>query len=656
MRPDLIAHVERRVRRVHAVEALGAAATAWAVLATALLLAGAPRWAAAGAGALAAFGVGAAAWIRRSGARGTRAAAAAIERARPSNNLIVTAEEIQRRGAGASEWIRERVLADAVRAVHGVTSRDVVPLRAAATVAAVALVSCAIAGMTLLRESRARDILEAVRSALPDAVTGADAQVVVVVEPPAYTARPAVTVRDPARIEALDGSRVTFRVSAGTPWRVRMGRGAAGLTFVVRDRGYFALEDTRSGEAVRLIPLVVTRDRVPVVRIEAPAKDLLLPDGDRTLPLVVSAIDDLALAALDLRFTKISGAGEQFEFEEGGVPVSVAAASEREWRGSAHLPLASLRLGPGDSLVYRAVARDRRPGAEGTASSDTYFVEIAGPGQVPLEGVELPPEMERYAMSQQMIVMRIERLRTREASLPRDAVAEEAASIAAEQRTVRANFIFLLGGHVEDEEEEAEHSHEIQEGRLENTARRDINAAIGYMTRAEQGLAAVNIGAALAPARQAVDALQRAFGRSRYLLRALASRSRLDPSRRLTGDLRTAADWRRAAPDPEPRPGDAVRELLAQLLAVRTERAATGAELERLAEMALAIDPVSAAWQDVSQRLLVVRNLSASESPGALDRVIAAVAKQAQAGTLPRTAAATPSSRVRRAWQMEHAR
>ena len=30
-----------------------------------------------------------------------------------------------------------------------------------------------------------------------------------------------------------------------------------------------------------------------------------------------------------------------------------------------------------------------------------------------------------------------------------EALTEEAASIAAEQRTVRANFIFLLGGHVE---------------------------------------------------------------------------------------------------------------------------------------------------------------------------------------------------------------
>ena len=47
---------------------------------------------------------------------------------------------------------------------------------------------------------------------------------------------------------------------------------------------------------------------------------------------------------------------------------------------------------------------------------------------------------------------------------------------------MRANFIFLMGGHVEDEIEEAEHSHEIQEGRLENNARKDISAAIHQMS------------------------------------------------------------------------------------------------------------------------------------------------------------------------------
>ena len=87
-----------------------------------------------------------------------------------------------------------------------------------------------------------------------------------------------------------------------------------------------------------------------------------------------------------------------------------------------------------------------------------------------------------------MIVLKIQRLRARERTLGRAALEEATASIAAEQRAVRANFIFLMGGHVEDEEEEAERSSEIAEGRLQSSARKEINAAIDYMSRAEQAL------------------------------------------------------------------------------------------------------------------------------------------------------------------------
>ena len=64
-------------------------------------------------------------------------------------------------------------------------------------------------------------------------------------------------------------------------------------------------------------------------------------------------------------------------------------------------------------MIYRVVGRDARPGDAGFASSDTFFIEIAGPGQVALAGFELPPDRERYALSQQMIVLKLERLRAR---------------------------------------------------------------------------------------------------------------------------------------------------------------------------------------------------------------------------------------------------
>lgn len=581
--------------------------------------------------------------------RSRRASAAAIERAVPScRNLIVTAEELERHPDRASAAMTGRVLAAAQTALSGVRPGHVHPAYWTLGAVAAALVAGLLtvpAGQRVIRESVA-----AVAGTLP--ALGSTPAVRVRIEPPAYTGRPVVTLDGPARLEALEGSRLTFALQE--PGRIRFGATVITETTVARESGYFAVE--YDGKAERdtartlLIPLSVTRDHAPTVRIDAPGKDLLLPAAERTIPVTIQASDDLALENLELRYTKVSGSGEQFEFQEGTLPVRLQRTSPREWRASGELALGPLRLGPGDSLVYRAVARDQRPGTTGTAASDTYFIEIAGPGQVALEGVDMPPELERYAMSQQMIVMKIERLQKKAPGLVPDALAEEAAVIAAEQRTVRANFVFLLGGHVEDEEEEAEHSHEIQEGRLENTARRDIDVAIGFMTRTAEGLTAVSLSDALPPARAAVEALQRAFGRSRYLLRALAVRSRLDPSRRLTGSLDGAGSWRRLLPEPDAREGDAARQLLERLLAAVDSSKAGGEALpalEPLAESALAIDSVSSVWQAVARRLLEVKDADA------LRDVIAMVAPEARRGGLPRTTLAEPMTPLSRAFQAE---
>ena len=76
-------------------------------------------------------------------------------------------------------------------------------------------------------------------------------------------------------------------------------------------------------------------------------------------------------------------------------------------------------------MIYRIVGRDERPGDAGLASSETFFIEVAGPGQVALAGFELPPDRERYALSQQMIVLKLERLRAREKTLDRATLEQE---------------------------------------------------------------------------------------------------------------------------------------------------------------------------------------------------------------------------------------
>jgi hypothetical protein len=266
----------------------------------------------------------------------------------------------------------------------------------------------------------------------------------------------------------------------------------------------------------------------------------------------------------------------------------------------------------------------------------------------------MPPDKERYALSQAMIVLKIERLRAREKGLAKPALEDAAATIAAEQRAVRANFVFLLGGEVEDEEAEAEASHEITEGRFANQARREIVAATLLMSRVERALSALSTGDALPPARDAVKALQRAFGHSRYLLRALPSRARIDPARRLSGDLSTARDWSRALAPPAGDPqAEATRLALADLVAVSalvgdpSRRDEASRRLTAIAERALSAG-AAAGLQDAARDAMAARSALAAGDVAAarvaLQRASAPLIQAAQRGriegAIPRPGAA----------------
>src|SRR4029078_10842773 len=184
--------------------------------------------------------------------------------------------------------------------------------------------------------------------------------------------------------------------------------------------------------------------------------------------------------------------------------------------------VSDLGLREGDMLVYRAVAADARPG-DATGSSDAFFIEIYRVGAAAGDAFTLPEEETRYALSQQMLIVKTERLQQRRRTLADADLDEQALNLAAEQRMIRAEFVFMLGGEVENEEVEAEQSSELQEGRLQNRGQRDLRAATIAMSQAEKLLTAATLGDALAAERAAVAALQRPFARDRYILRALAT-------------------------------------------------------------------------------------------------------------------------------------
>jgi hypothetical protein len=541
------------------------------------------------------------------------AVAARIERAAPElRNLLVTSEELLRTAHTVAPAITERIGSEAVERARAVRLDVVLP-----AAGEYRLLLATLAFWTSIAAWRMGRFDDAITRQRVLAASGV-ARVEIVVTPPAYTDRPPTTFRDPTRLEVMRGSRLRITVDAGADTvRVETLDGARDARRASPDRfvteltadadGFVAIDARRGGRplaARRLIRLAVTPDAPPQLALTAPGHDLVFPDTRRTIALATDATDDLALASLRLRYTKVSGSGERFTFVDGEVPLTITRRDATHWSARATWSLAPLALEPGDMVVYRAVATDRRPGAP-PVESDAFIAEIAAPGGVAAAGFAVDPEQQRYALSQQMIVLKTERLLAKRAQLDAAAFADSAAEIASEQRRVRAEFVFMMGGEMADlagadadpttldETAEAAAEDDLSAGRMANRGRDALLRAIRYMSRAATLLTTNEVPRALADEKSAVTQLEQAFSRSRILLRALTERERIDLARRLSGTLTDAASDRSpavtGAPDAR---ADALRRVLADVtsLAASLTTADAPRSAGMLAERILRID------------------------------------------------------------------
>jgi len=669
--PVVVAFLAGAARRLRVLALLRGAAwglVAAAVLGVVTVLAGGSRGATALAMAVPVI-AGIVHALVISGARRTSAARELERRAPECRNVVITAAEIIARPAGLRDDVGARVCRDAASHITRLPLSQLFPLRRPLLLFGGAALLCA----AVVGSVSAKPILDAIAGPVdPDAAMLRGVQLTIT--PPAYTGRAPETIADPARVTVLAGSRVAVHVRAEATavtletldrqiaMTASSQRGFAAEIAADTD-GFLALQpktaDGKTGTR-RLIGLTVTPDRVPLVRVSKPGRDMMFADGNRSVDVTIEAEDDLALASLRLTYTKVSGSGENFEFAGGEVPVTVARASDRKWTASAQWPLASLKLEPGDMVVYRGVATDRRPGAT-PVESDAFILEIAAPGSVAAEGFAIDDQKERYALSQRMIIVKTEKLIARRKTITEEAFVEEALSIAAEQRQVRAEFIFMMGGeldheHAADEtspdalgeEAEAANESELLAGRLRNQGRLDLLTATRRMSEAAVALNGLAMPEALKAEQAALASLQSAFTKARYLLRAMTLRERLDPARRLTGKLTDLArDPRPAgAADLHPRRADLRTALagIAGLAGKPAYGADDAATATALAETLLRLDagagPLRDLAGDVASAAASMSAGNAQDARTRLDRAAVALsgvlrAELAEAPTAP---------------------
>jgi hypothetical protein len=550
-------------------------------------------------------------WRRCSPAR----TAARIESAdRDAANVVITAEELAGGRGRPPHRAIERTLFDAATArIERLPIGLIAPLTARASFATLALLALIAYAVFVPQSHATRPLVDA---SVPQQTAAFDAgELRVVVTPPAYSKLPVSDLHNPTAIVVLEGSRLRLEVGAsagdaalvaadGTTTRFSRGDDRLILEIAATVSQPLLIRQDAGEGLSRLLHLRVQPDERPAVRIERPAKDLALPNATGEVPLQIDARDDVGLASLVLRYTKISGSGENFTFEEGEWPLSIARTADREWTGRATLPLARLGLQDGDTLVYRALARDGRPGAD-PSSSDTFLIEIGRLSGIAATGFALPDDRDRQGLSQQMLIIKTERLHAARSAMPADAFADQSRLLAMEQRMVKAEFVFMTGGEVADEVEEAERGHELAEGRLENAAQVELLNAIREMSRAEERLNGGDTARGLEFERAALKALQRAFDRRRYLLRTLPERTRIDASRRLTGELATARSSQATRPiASSDQTVDDARTVLRELGRARSD----ATDVALLASRVIVLDTADASLQTAALHLSSARD------------------------------------------------
>lgn len=546
--------------------------------------------------AIAVGAAAAAALTWRSWALSLSGAARLVEAHRSLDNLLVTAAELEEQPRPVRAEIRDEITRLAAARVRDADWGHAVPIAQPIAVAIAVSVGC---GLLVLSDTTAW--LRPSIAGPGGAVTPADGGVLSVrIDPPAYTRRPAEVFENPVQVTAIAGSEI--RIASGS--RVlRAWRATESASLELR---------TSDTDSPRFLSVIVVPDAPPSARIHTPGRDTAFAQPRGSVAIGVDGRDDLGLASLTVKFTKASGGGENVTFTEGEVPIAIERTSDRQWAGRGEWSLDGLDLTDGDVLVYRAIARDSNPAGE-AVHSDAYLIEIGRAAEIASAGFALPGEARKYAISQQMVIYRTEQLLASAGkSLPGRSLGEgwleQTRMIAIEQRMVRAEVVFLSGGEIEDEVEEASHAHELAEGRLENQGRAEMVRAINFMSRAEAQLNDGQADQALVLERQALASLERALDRRRYFLRTLPDRSRIDVSRRLTGERREARSWRRARSDASAPPSlEPQRAVMRELADAVDGRGASGAAL---AARVAGIDPKS---MDLQQAAVAIASASSDE-------------------------------------------
>ena len=289
------------------------------------------------------------------------------------------------------------------------------------------------------------------------------------VQPPAYAQLPTQQMGDADGVKVLSASKVTIEGNGDVPSSIalrtlldsamtaRAGLGGAStLNPSSSSNGWSATLTTTAaptelrvmrGRASRLLLIEGYDDSIPRVSLRTPARDSVLRSATGKLLLEATLHDDLGLANAAFEMIISSGEGERFTARTVRVGAHRYADARNVTHGVIHdatlrtaLDLDSMKLGPGDIVHLRAVARDAYPAVTREwGSSETRSIRIARPAEYDSVAVDAapPPEVDKSLLSQRMLLLLTEKLEARRARLTTIVLADETSKLARDQTRLR---------------------------------------------------------------------------------------------------------------------------------------------------------------------------------------------------------------------------
>lgn len=372
------------------------------------------------------------------------------------------------------------------------------------------------------------------------------------VVPPAYVRQRSQRLDDPESISALVGSAITIRGPAGpTGITARLGEAVIRVSDS-RDEWSARLTMPSSPAAIRftdrghdrIIVLEPRNDLEPKVVLVAPVHDTTLRTPKLVTTIRAQISDDVGLNDGWFEYLISSGSGETFTGRTINTPAERFDGA-RTGSLAATLDLSSLKLGQGDVLSIRAIARDlNNLSGPGTGTSDTRTIRIARADEYDSLSIEAaaPPPIDSSAMSQRMLILMTEALVKKEKTLARSEWVKQSSDIGTMEDRIRKRVYDILY-----EQDSPEGPSDTEEAETEIRAIRnpDLKQAYDALWQAVRSLQIAEPKEALPPMRVALKALDRARLAQRLYLRGAQPKIIVDLERvRLTGKEKGSSSTR----------------------------------------------------------------------------------------------------------------